>query len=106
MGEVSGAANDPRQAWVNHRRFFLWRQVDVTGVSGVGRVAEGVRFSDGSVVLLWTGDSPSVVVREPRVPGQDVMLEVLRIHGHNGNTRVVWLDAEKGETGEIWPIMI
>jgi hypothetical protein len=81
--------SDPRPA---PRRFYLWRDRDFTGVSGTGTVAEGVLFSDGTVVLVWTVFSPSVVVRTPRVEGQDVMAEVVRIHGHDGWTRVEWID--------------
>lgn len=32
-------------------RFELVRDVDVTGISGTGVVAEGVEFSDGTVAL-------------------------------------------------------
>lgn len=33
--------------------FELVRNNDVTGISGVGVVAEGVIFSDGTVALRW-----------------------------------------------------
>ncbi|MGY0232787.1 hypothetical protein [Longispora urticae] len=69
------------------RRFFLHRKVDVSGVSGTGRVAEGVQFSDRRVVVQWL------------VPGQPKSTvlwgsvdEAMQIHGHNGATELVWLD--------------
>lgn len=68
------------------RRFTLERDVDVSGVSGTGTVAEGVEFSDGSAVVHWLGDTPSHVIW----PSIEM---VRRIHGHGGATRVVYQDA-------------
>lgn len=67
------------------RRFFLQRQVDVSGVSGTGRVADGVAFADGSAVVRWLGDRPSTVVW-PRLADAEA------IHGHGGATVIVWID--------------
>ena len=39
------------------RVFALIRDVDVSGVSGTGVVAEGVQFSDGTCVLRWTAST-------------------------------------------------
>lgn len=77
-------------------RFLVMRDVDVTGVSGIGAVAEGVRFSDGTAVVRWRElkeDSPSYQrgVRATTVvfPGVEA---VEALHGHDGATRIVWLD--------------
>jgi hypothetical protein len=67
------------------RRFRLERDGDVTGVSGVGVVAEGVQFTDGTVVLRWLGRTPSTVVWPDIVAARTV-------HGHDGRTRFVQLD--------------
>jgi hypothetical protein len=68
------------------RRFVLQRTKDVTGVSGTGIVAEGVRFSDHRVALRWVvGIHRSTVV-------WDSMAAVEAIHGHDGATQVVWVD--------------
>lgn len=68
------------------RRFELHRDTDVTGVSGVGIVAEGVAFTDGTTVVRWVvGEHQSTVVW----PGVD---SVVAIHGHDGATRLVWVD--------------
>lgn len=68
------------------RTFTLQRDVDVSGVSGTGVVAEGVRFTDGTTVIRWiVGEHRSTVVW----PDVD---SVLAIHGHNGATRLVWDD--------------
>lgn len=67
------------------RNFLLHRDEDVSGVSGTGIVAEGCVFNDGTVVLRWRGDWPSIVVR-------DSIDGVVAVHGHGGRTRIVWLD--------------
>lgn len=69
------------------RRFVLDRNVDLTGVSGTGVVAEGVEFSDGVVCLHWTSAWPSSVVHYDR--GLD---SVLAVHGHDGRTVLRFLD--------------
>jgi hypothetical protein len=75
---------------LRHRRFDLVRDEDVTGVSGTGVVAQGVWFPDGDVVVLrWTSAWPTSVVFHER--GLD---SIEAVHGHNGKTRVEWLDAD------------
>jgi hypothetical protein len=76
---AGGASSAP-----SSRRFTLIREVDVSAVSGVGRIAEGVEFSDGSVALRWHSRYPATAVWG----GID---EVLAIHGHAGLTKVSWL---------------
>jgi len=72
------------------RRFELHRDVDSTGVSGVGVVADGVSFDEGDVVVLrWRGKWPTSVVFHER--GVE---SIEAIHGHGGNTRIVWIDEE------------
>lgn len=65
--------------------FQLERSEDVSGVSGIGIVAEGVAFSDGSVALRWLSDWPTSVVFHDR--GVE---SVKAVHGHDGRTRIVW----------------
>ena len=66
--------------------FHLHRAEDVTGVSGTGRVADGIRWSDGTVTLKWLGRYASEV-SWPRG------LEAVRaVHGHDGRTEIVWHD--------------
>lgn len=77
------------------RPFVLQRDADATGVSGTGVVAEGVEFSDGVVALRWlvppgrqgSGYPTSVVFHDRG------MESVRAIHGHNGQTRVLYMDA-------------
>jgi hypothetical protein len=72
-----------------HRRFDLIRSADPSGISGVGRVAEGVMFSDGAVVLRWAGETPSTVVWAS-------LEDAMKVHGHNGATQAVFLDHSAG----------
>jgi hypothetical protein len=65
------------------KTFTLYREKDVSGVSGTGSVAEGVQFTDGVVVLRWNGEHASTVVWHS-------IEDALAIHGHGGLTRVVW----------------
>jgi hypothetical protein len=66
------------------RIFELHRDVDETGISGTGVVAELVEFSDGVVSLRWLTEWPTSVVWYDRG-----MESVEAIHGHNGKTRIV-----------------
>ena len=68
------------------RRFTLERKVDVTGTSGTGTVAEGVKFSNGKVALHWLSHYGAVNV-------YDSMEVTEAIHGHGGNTVVEWKDS-------------
>lgn len=69
------------------RMFQLHRDLDISGVSGTGIVAEGVEFSDHTVVLVWLSGQHASTVFWP-----DGIESVEAIHGHGGSTRVVWLD--------------
>lgn len=71
----------------SHRRFVLQRHTDVSGVSGTGTVAWGVEFPDGVVALRWISDWPTSVVFHDRG-----MAGIEAVHGHGGNTEIVWLD--------------
>lgn len=67
------------------RRFELHRDVDVTGASGTGVVAEGCVWSDGTASVRWKGETKSTV-------HWDEAESVEKIHGHNGMSRIVWID--------------
>jgi hypothetical protein len=68
-----------------HRRFYLQRDTDISGISGVGRVADGVLWADGTVSIRWRGERPSIV-------HWSSLADVEYIHGHGGATRIVWVD--------------
>lgn len=65
------------------RQFHLERTEDVSGTSGVGRVAEGVEFSNGWCALNWLSEHSSVAF-------YPALATLEAIHGHGGRTRVVW----------------
>jgi hypothetical protein len=67
------------------KRFTLDRTHDVSGISGLGTVAEGVQFSDGTAAIRWTCDLKSTAVYHS-------VDDIIAIHGHNGSTTVRWLD--------------
>ncbi len=69
------------------RIFELHRDTDVSGVSGTGKVAEGVIFSDGEVALHWSGEWPTTTAHPKGIES------VRAVHGHNGATRVVFYEA-------------
>jgi hypothetical protein len=67
------------------RLFQLVRTEDESGVSGVGIVAQGVQFDDGSCAMRWLTQTASTAVY-----GSLRDLEI--IHGHGGKTTVEFLD--------------
>lgn len=67
------------------RLFEMHRDVDVSGVSGTGVVAQGVDFGDVAVIR-WLGETPSTVV-------WNSIEDAMKIHGHGGATRFVWFDS-------------
>ncbi len=76
------------------RRFEVWRDVDVTEISGEGKVGEGVLFSDGWAVTHWLDRPP---MNEPKTevwhnPGTTPFV---KISGHGGLTVLRWLDPEQ-----------
>ncbi len=86
MTTSSGYANAPLE-WPPPRRFLLQRHQDISGVSGVGLVASGVMWADGSIALHWHTKIRSHVI----FPAIEDMLE---LHGHSGATELIWLDEE------------
>jgi hypothetical protein len=69
----------------------LRRHVDISGVSGVGDVAEFCEFSDGSVAVRWLGEHPSTAV------WGDIR-DVEFIHGHKGATEILFDSPRDPET--------
>jgi len=95
--EAAGRATDGFEAYdllysawpepKTHRRFILKRAVDHSGVSGTGRVADGVLWTDGSVTLRWHGEHASLVHWQS-------MEHMLAVHGHAGDTTAAFIDPE------------
>lgn len=72
------------------RRFALHRVTDETGISGTGRVAEGVQFSNGWCAMVWLTAHTSCAFYTS-------IDEVTAIHGHAGKTHIVFDDPEVKE---------
>jgi hypothetical protein len=65
------------------RTFELHRDIDETGISGIGIIAEGVEFTDGTCALRWLTANKSS-------GSYDSIESVRAIHGHGGKTRIVY----------------
>ncbi|RMD60455.1 hypothetical protein D6833_09585 [Candidatus Parcubacteria bacterium] len=80
-----GTAMEMETTPLRIRRFVLVRHVDVSGVSGVGVVAEGVIFTSGRVAMQWRREPGALSV----FSDIDALLSV---HGHGGGTEIYWMD--------------
>ena len=63
------------------RTFLLVRDLDVSGTSGTGPVAEGVEWSNGTITMHWL----SQLETHENLANMKVLMQ---IHGHGGATRV------------------
>jgi hypothetical protein len=77
-------------------RFQLVRYEDESGVSGTGVVAEGVEFPSGACVFEWFNDeNPDLDTTQNGLtvkPGPDGAEDLVEVHGHEGRTKLEWLD--------------
>lgn len=69
------------------RKFYLNREEDVSGVSGTGRIAEGVLLNNGWVALEWNSPHKCVEIWQS-------LAEMETVHGHGGKTQVIWLNED------------
>lgn len=67
------------------KTFDLMRDVDHSGISGTGKVAQGVEFDDGTCCMRWLTNYRSTVFYL-------TLDDLIAIHGHNGDSRLVWYD--------------
>lgn len=70
------------------RRFQIVRFEDVSGVSGTGVVAEGVRFWTGQCIVCWLSETSSLCIHRS-------IATVRAVHCHGNKSAVVWLDPEE-----------
>ena len=68
------------------RMYYLCRNEDVSGTSGIGHIAEIAEFDDGSVVVRWIGTMNRTGITSTTVFSS--MEDLLKIHGHEGRTGV------------------
>lgn len=69
------------------RRFYLHRHKDVSGVSGTGKVAEGVEFENGMCALSFTSQYQHCNIYAN-------MRALTEVHGHEGKTEVIYVDED------------
>ena len=69
------------------RRFYVLRVTDPTGVSGTGRIVEGVIFPDGKTVLKWRLPTSSLVVSDSFEEFREIYL-----HKHHLCNTLVFVD--------------
>jgi hypothetical protein len=67
---------------------FIIRKEDLHGVSGTGKIAEVVEFSNGRCVVSWTSPHSSTNV-------YDNVKHVEAIHSHGGKTNIEWIWEQK-----------
>ncbi|MGW2708665.1 hypothetical protein ACWC4J_06685 [Streptomyces sp. NPDC001356] len=86
--ELTGRAVVRPEQQCAPRRFVLRRHQDISGISGLGDVADGVLWPDGTAAVRWRGEHPSVVHWDRG------RVSIEQIHGHGGATEIVWLDQD------------
>lgn len=67
------------------KRFYLYRIIDETGISGIGVIAEGIEFTNGVAIISWLTDPGSIGFYNSTT-------DLLKIHGHGGKTIIEWVD--------------
>ena len=77
--------------------FILKRFEDETGISGIGIIAEGIIWSDGTVAYRWLSDIATTVIADN--------IEIVKtLHGHDGKTKLyvvqTYLDFPKYEANK------
>ncbi len=65
------------------KTFYLDRDEDPTGISGTGRVAEGVIFTDGRISMRWLTQTTSTGCYE-------CIEDVEKLHCHGGSTKIAY----------------
>lgn len=85
------------------RRFELVRDEDVSGTSGEGVVAVGVQYPDGAVHMQWKNDLNADLDTDSNgmatKPAPDGIEATEEIHGHDGATKVRWIDPPRKAGG-------
>jgi len=72
----------------NTRRFYFQRCSDISGVSGIGRVLNGVQLPSGKIVVEWRPPTNSIC-------HYNSIHDFEAIHCHKGKGKVIWVDADE-----------
>jgi hypothetical protein len=82
------------------KRFILYRLHDETGVSGTGVVATGVVWPDGHAAMRWKADDAA---EASSTSVWSSLADLLRVHGHGGLSRIIYLDGDGAEERQQEP---
>lgn len=74
------------------RRFFMHRHIDQSGISGTGKVLEGVVTSSGKCFVEWRPPVTSDCI----YPSFE-MFKKIHLDGHPGCSEIIWMDPEEHE---------
>ena len=66
------------------KTYRLSRTEDVSGMSGVGNVAQVAEFDDGSIAVRWIANRNATGVASTTVFSS--LDDMLKVHGHDGRT--------------------
>lgn len=70
------------------KKFHLEREIDISGISGCGKVAEGVIFTDtNECVIHWLGEHSCINIYHS-------IDDAIYVHGHSGATKIIFDDPE------------
>lgn len=84
---------------LNARMFYIVRNGDESGVSGTGRVLDGIVWPNGWVNVFWRTDLDPVMRGKSSFTFFDSFTAFMDIHINShpsNNTEVVWMDEEVG----------
>lgn len=82
---------------LNARHFYIVRHGDESGVSGLGRVLDGVLWVNGQVTVMWRTDLDPMKVGMSSITifNNYRAFEDIHINSHPDNkTEIVWIDDE------------
>lgn len=74
------------------RVFYFNRIKDISGVSGTGRVADGVEFDNGRAAVCWRTPTSSIEIWQS-------LSECMQVHSHGDATQIVFVDDELKQRG-------
>lgn len=76
------------------RRFHIKRDIDVSGISGTGIVADGIQWHDGMCTIHWRGKHPT---DNTHLSLQSVM----DIHCHEGASKIIFDDVYVNDMNDV-----
>ena len=80
------------------KSFYLQRNVDHSGNSGTGKVAQVFELENLGAILIWSGNSNPLNVSSIVI--YNSVDDLIKVHGHNGDTVLVAQDLESVENLE------